>query len=246
MKQIIIFILTIVLFSSCQNDTDKKEATDFFFRGNQKLKEKEYFDAIKWFGEAINKNSNFSDAYYNRGLAYQALEKNEEALADFTRAFELDSHFSPALFKKVEILQSLEKVDLAQKEADLLVKSFPDSAANFRLMGDILFQKKDLNASLASYDIALQLDSNLVEALINKGVVLQEMNELDQAEKTFKKALTKNKYKDLIYNNLGYLEIQRRQWKMAHLWVTKALKMSPENELYLKNMAKIEEISGAK
>jgi len=246
MKHIIIFILTIVVFSSCQNDTDKKEATNFFFRGNLKLKEKEYFDAIKWFGEAIKKNNNFSDAYYNRGLAYQALEKNDEALTDFTRAYELDSHFAPALFKKVEILQSMEKVDLALNEANLLVKSFPDSAANFRLQGDIFFQKKELNSSMASYEIALKLDSNLVEALINKGVVLQEMNELDLAESVFKKALTKNKYKDLIYNNLGYLEIQRRQWKMAHLWVTKALNISPENELYLKNLAKIEKESGTK
>ncbi|MHA8066426.1 tetratricopeptide repeat protein [Aquirufa sp. ROCK2-A2] len=245
MKYILLIIWSFVLLTACSTDKDKKEASDFFLRGNQKLKEKEYFEAIKWFGEAINKQKGFSDAYYNRGLCFQALEKNEEALKDFSLAFDLDSKFSPALFKKVEILQSLEQFDLATEEANKLVQAFPDSAANHRLKGDVLFQKKELTNSLASYEIALKIDSNLVEALINKGVVLQEMNELDLAEATFQKALTKNKYKDLIYNNLGYLSIQKKQWKLAHLWVTKALKMSPENELYLKNLAKIEEQSSS-
>lgn len=246
MKNILLLLTALILFVACQTDNDKKEASDFFLRGNQKLKEKEYFEAIKWFGEAINKQSEFSDAFYNRGLSYQALEKNEEALTDFTKAFELDPQFSFALFKKVEVFQSLDKLDLALTNVNLLVQAFPDSAANHRLKGDILFQSKDLNNSLASYDRAILLDSNLVEALINKGVVLQEMNELDLAEKIFQKALTKNKYKDLIYNNLGFLAIQKKQWELANLWVQKALKISPTNKLYLTNLAKIEAKSTSK
>ena len=104
MKYLIIFIASIVLFA-CSNasEDEKREATAFFLRGNAKWKEKEYHEAIKWYTEAIGKQPDFSDAYYNRGLIYQTLEKNEEALADFSKAIELDSKFAPALFKKAEM-----------------------------------------------------------------------------------------------------------------------------------------------
>ncbi|MBQ6975990.1 MAG: tetratricopeptide repeat protein [Selenomonadaceae bacterium] len=39
--------------------------------------------------KAIQINPNFAEAYYNRGLAYQALGNNAQAQADFQRAKEL-------------------------------------------------------------------------------------------------------------------------------------------------------------
>jgi Tfp pilus assembly protein PilF len=92
----------------------------------------------------------------------------------------------------------------------------------------------------------LSLDSNSVETLINKGVVLQEMNEIDLAEAVFKKALKTGKYTDLLYNNLGFLAIQRMQWDLAASYVKKALEKDPKNELYLKNWAKIQAKSSLK
>lgn len=247
MKYVLFFFASLFLFS-CSNSSEeeKRESSAFFLRGNAKWKEKEYHEAIKWYSEAIEKRPDFSDAYYNRGLVYQILEKNEEALADFSKATELDSKFAPALFKKAEMLQTLQQSDQAVIAVESLVKSFPDSAANWTLKGDILLQKDDLTGSLSSYDRSLALDSTSVETLINKGVVLQEMNEIDLAEAVFKKALKSGKYQDLLNNNLGYLAIQRLQWDLAASYVKKALEKDPKNELYLKNWAKIQAKSSLK
>jgi tetratricopeptide (TPR) repeat protein len=144
------------------------------------------------------------------------------------------------------MLQTLQRFDEAVPAVDELVKSFPDSAANWTLKGDILLQKEDLSGSLSSYDRSLLLDSTSIETLINKGVVLQEMNELDLAEAVFKKALKSGKYEDLLNNNLGYLAIQRMQWDLAAAYVKKALEKDPKNELYLKNWAKIQAKSSLK
>jgi tetratricopeptide (TPR) repeat protein len=247
MKYLLFFFASLFLFS-CSNSSEeeKRESSAFFLRGNAKWKEKEYHEAIKWYSEAIVKRADFSDAYYNRGLVYQILEKNDEALADFSKAIELDPKFAPALFKKAQMLQTLARFDEALTNVDALVKNFPDSAANWTLKGDILLQKEDLNGSLASYERSLSIDSSLVETLINKGVVLQEMNEIDLAEKVFQKALKTGKYTDLLNNNLGYLAIQRMQWELAASYVKKALEKDPKNELYLKNWAKIQAKSSLK
>ena len=247
MKYVVFFFASFFLLS-CSNSSEeeKHESSAFFLRGNAKWKEKEYHEAIKWYTEAISKRPDFSDAYYNRGLVYQILEKNDEALADFSKATDLDAKFAPALFKKAEMLQTLQQSDEAVIAVESLVKSFPDSAANWTLKGDILLQKSDLSGSLSSYDRSLALDSTSIETLINKGVVLQEMNEIDLAEAVFKKALKSGKYQDLLNNNLGYLAIQRMQWDLAASYVKKALEKDPKNELYLKNWAKIQAKSSLK
>jgi Tfp pilus assembly protein PilF len=126
-----------------------------------------------------------------------------------------------------------------------LVKNFPDSSAFWSLQGDIYLQKTQYNDALASYEHALLLKPNAVETLINKGIVYQELGQLDLSEASFKEALATGKYKDLIYNNLGYLEIQRRQWKLAEQWIKMALDIDPKNELYLKNLDKIAKQSSA-
>lgn len=247
MKNLLFFFASLFLLScSTSSEEEKRESSAFFLRGNAKWKEKEYHEAIKWYSEAIEKRPDFSDAYYNRGLVFQVLEKNEEALADFSKATELDSKFAPALFKKAEMLQILQQSDQAVIAVESLVKSFPDSAANWTLKGDILLQKNDLTGSLSSYDRSLALDSTSIETLINKGVVLQEMNEIDLAEAVFKKALKSGKYQDLLNNNLGYLAIQRMQWDLAASYVKKALEKDPKNALYLKNWAKIQAKSSLK
>lgn len=243
----ILLLLSFFVFS-CQisSEKEKLEASNFFLRGNQKWKEKEYREALKWYNEAIEKNPQLSDAYYNRGLVNLTIEKPEEAFADFEQAFKIDPSFSAALFKKVEALQTLNKLHEAEKEGKLLVKSFPDSSANHRLLGDIYLQNKALSNALASYQIALKIDKNNLEAKINEGVVYQEMGELDLAEKSFQSVLASGKYTDLIYNNLGYLEIQRKQYERAKKWIDKALYLSPNNELYLRNLKRIEDESGLK
>lgn len=232
-----------ILVVSCQSDTSKKEASDFFLRGNAKFKEKEYFESIKWYTESIKKQKEFPDAYYNRGLVYQQLEKNDEALADFTIAYTQDPKFAPALFKLAETLQNLEKYDLALTESAKLIKNFPDSAANWTLHGNIQMQKEMWNESMVSYDRALAIDSLSVETMINQGVVFQELDQLDLAEKMFKRALKQGKYQDLIYNNLGYVEIQRMHWVLAKQYVQKALAVDPKNPLYVKNLDRIQKKS---
>ena len=61
--------------------------------------------------------------------------------------------------------------------------------------------------------------------------------------KMFQKALASGKFKDLIYNNLGYLAIRRMQWDLASKYVKQALEIDPKNPLYVKNWERIQKKS---
>ena len=85
-----LLIINIFIFiTSCGTDK-KEESIKFFKRGNVKIKEGEYPDAVHWFDESLKQDPKFADAYNNRGLAYQKIEKIEDAIKDFDKAIELD------------------------------------------------------------------------------------------------------------------------------------------------------------
>ena len=58
-------------------------------RGNSYAEEGQYDMAIQEYDEAIRLERNYGDAYYKRGLAYEALGKTIEAERDFAKAKEL-------------------------------------------------------------------------------------------------------------------------------------------------------------
>ena len=53
--------------------------------------------------DAINLNPNFTEAYYNRGLAYANLQNYEQALADFSKAVELNPSLAEAYYYRGNI-----------------------------------------------------------------------------------------------------------------------------------------------
>src|SRR5690606_13828347 len=75
---------------------NKKEAAEFFERGNYHFKKREYERAIELFSEAIDKIPDFADAFNNRGLCFEKQGNLEKAASDYLKAVELDDSFSQA------------------------------------------------------------------------------------------------------------------------------------------------------
>lgn len=64
----------------------------------------EYDSAAYWFGEATRLRPGYFQAFYNRGLALESLDRNEEALAEYNRALSLQPDFTPAAIAKGRVL----------------------------------------------------------------------------------------------------------------------------------------------
>lgn len=64
----------------------------------------EYDSAITYFTQAADLYPGYFQAYYNRGLALESLNRKEDALADYNRALSLQPDFTPAAIAKNRVL----------------------------------------------------------------------------------------------------------------------------------------------
>lgn len=86
-------------------------------QGYQKYNQKDYIGAIADFNQALKLYPDLVDAYYNRGLANQALGHDKLAEQDLFKAISINSHFkslpeSTPAFASAEENQGLEKLSL--------------------------------------------------------------------------------------------------------------------------------------
>lgn len=96
------------------------EAEAYYDRGTIYYRQKEYRLAIKDLDKYVSMpgiaNSNLADGYINRGLSYYYLGNTSTAIADFTKAIELDPSMKNAYSDRAMAYRKLGKTALAEAD----------------------------------------------------------------------------------------------------------------------------------
>lgn len=96
--------------------------------------------------------------YNNRGMFLQSLGRNDEAVADFTRAIELNTQFVPAYTNRAYSRLQTGRFSEALADLNKSVEIDPNQPAAYSLRGTAFLQTGDANAALTDYEAALKLD----------------------------------------------------------------------------------------
>ncbi len=104
----------------------------------------------------------------------------------------------------------------------------PDHALVYVRMADYFRAKEQVDSALKEYEKALELDSNLVEALVDRGHVYSEKNDLDLAIKDLNKALGLNPKCVDAYNNRGAVYWKKDKPDLAIRDFNDALSLNPK------------------
>ena len=118
------------------------------------------------------------------------------------------------------LIFSLASVSFAQDEAEDAVKFFNQAQE--------AHEKGDLQTALDFYDAAIKLLPEFPEAEYQRGNALLSSGKIDDAEKSFRRALELRPDWTLPMTNLGMLLVQKNQFAEAEKLLTGAIK---ENEL---------------
>src|SRR5271169_414860 len=72
------------------NTIEDSDAVKWFEKGRRAYIEKNWDVVIFAFDKAILLNPNYTEAYFNRGVAYGKLGNNKQAIADYNKAIDLN------------------------------------------------------------------------------------------------------------------------------------------------------------
>ena len=126
-------------------------ATNWSEIGRQAIDAKRWNEALNAYNKAIDLNPNDVSAYNNRGLAYDNLDKNDLAIADFDKAIELNPKYGDAFnnlaktygrrgYYKQAILFYDRVIELNPKDAD----AYYNRGNAYGILGDSTFANQDL------------------------------------------------------------------------------------------------------
>uniref|UniRef100_A0A8C8RB09 Serine/threonine-protein phosphatase n=1 Tax=Pelusios castaneus TaxID=367368 RepID=A0A8C8RB09_9SAUR len=188
------------------------EAEALKSRANEYFKGKDYENAVKYYSEAIDLNPTNAIYYGNRSLAYLRTECYGYALADATKAIELDKKYIKGYYRRATSNMALGKFKAALRDYETVVKVKPndkDAKMKYQECNKIVKQKA-FERAIASDEHkrsvvdSLDIESMTIEdeysgpKLDNGKVTLAFMKELMQWYKDQKKLHRKCAYQILV------------------------------------------------
>ena len=179
-----------------------QNAKKFYKDGKKELKEEKFDNAISLFSQAIELDANYTDAYLDRAVAYEKLDKKLEAAEDYNKATSLNPkeyinfyhagrlyHDLQQYEKAVKFLNQSTNLDKKHLESYqtkvkslIALKKFPDALKESEKTLDI--KKTDLN-------------------YYHHGVISYNLKNFDKAVTNFEKAIRENSTFEDAYNGLA-------------------------------------------
>lgn len=95
MRILLLFSLLLSLFS-----LNAQQDTLWFLRGFYASDSAKFEESVIYFSKAIELNSKYANAYYDRALAEDTLGRYKEAINDYTKAIELNSKDTASYFNR--------------------------------------------------------------------------------------------------------------------------------------------------
>jgi len=183
---------------------------DFTKLALEKAKQGDVEGALDAFSVAIASNPDGASVpYYYRGLVYIEQGKVNEAIDDFTKAIELDSHFPQAYAARGTAYLMISRPAKAAEDFNKALQLDPMNATTYvnrarAYMG--LQMNKEAEADL---DRAVQLDPQLVAAYFNRGVLRMLNQDTEKALEDFNQCIAINPNTPAPYFNraVAYIEL---------------------------------------
>lgn len=142
---------------------------EWFDRGRGQTSLGDYEKAVEFLSKAIEKDSDYSGAYYERGYNYDKMQEYDLAIEDFSKAIEFDN--------KWELASNL---GLAYHSRGLCYFNKPTE--------DEFKKKEYMSQALKDWSECINLNADMPDAYFNRGLVYEYIGDLNKAISEFKKS----------------------------------------------------------
>jgi tetratricopeptide (TPR) repeat protein len=133
--------------------------------------------------------SNLEAALVSRDLAFDQKKDWDKALADLSKAVELDPKDANAFYNRGVVYEHRGDGELAITDYTKAIALNPkDPDAHFG-RGNVYYYSDDFDNALKDYEMAIKLNPKHGTAILGRGLTYEQLGKPDKAEADFKKAI---------------------------------------------------------
>ena len=175
--------------------------------------------------------------YINRGVTYENLGKFDLAIADINKAMELsDQHRAYLLFHRSTSAIGKKDYQSAINDLNQVIKIDPKTMAFVR-RGEALLATNQIDAALADFSKALELDNNQHYSRYHRAKILEMQQKDDDALADYNYLVDNGVNSGPVFYARSHLFKRKKQWKAAIADQEKAVKLAPKFIDYLNDLA---------
>jgi len=167
-------------------------------------------------------------AYNNRGVGYKDRGMYDRAIADYTKAIELNPRDARPYVNRAIAYAETNQPGRAIPDFDAVISREPDNADAYAGRGLALAQAGRFDEAIEDCSIALLLRPGHADAYLNRGVAYERDGRLVQALDDYGRAAALNPYDHLAYVNRGNILGTMGRYPEAIDDYTKALDLKPD------------------
>ncbi|WP_276481367.1 tetratricopeptide repeat protein [Paraflavitalea pollutisoli] len=182
--------------------------------------------AEKAIGMLRNAQSSFD--YYARGLAYSALDKSKESLADYSKCIELNPRNARALTKRGFIYFSQQQYEPAMADYNKAIAVNPRYGTPYHYRGNIYLNQNLPDKAIPDYTQSINLDPTFADSWFNRGVCYKRIGKPEEAIADYTKAIQLNPKDWEAYNNRGNVYYDQKKYDAALSEYNKSVEVNPK------------------
>lgn len=149
MKKVYYLIAALLFSFNASSQTRDKRAKEFYESGMDNVLKKNYPEAVANFSEAIKRDTDFIQAYENRGVAKFYLHDNRGAIADYSRALEINPNDYNTHGRRGWAEFSLREYESAIADFTKAIKGSADKIQYFGIRGEARYLIHDYEGAIA-------------------------------------------------------------------------------------------------
>ena len=163
-----------------------------------------------------------------RGDTHRLMRHDQQALADFDEALQLDPQNALAYASRAETLLWMERYDEALRDFDQAISIDHGFVWAIARRGELYRRRGQNELALADFDQAITLDPNLSWAIANRGELHRTMGQLETALTDFDRAIKLNPTYAWAIASRGQIYRKLGQFEKALTDLNQAVDLNPD------------------
>jgi tetratricopeptide (TPR) repeat protein len=157
--------------------------------------------ALEYLNKAISLDSNYANAYGNRGLAWADKGNYDHAISDYNKVIELNPGLANAYYNRGNAWADKGNHDRAISDFSKALELNPGYAWAYNNRGNAWAIKGNYDRAMSDYNKAIELNPGDADTYYNRGIAWGKKGNYDRAISDYNKAIELNPGYALAYYN---------------------------------------------